>query len=449
MSASVGIANPRYHATRKLVRPCIRYIVRLNIPKSLLIALAVMGYVFFRSTSAFSEIISAVSVPEPSPESTRHYHSGNVLWVIATLWGFLLPALLFFTGLSGRLRDIARRLQSQWYFAFVIYLLLFSIINFVANLPLDYYAQFLRPHDYGLSSQTFGKWLSDALMGLGIGIVGGALFLWIPFLLVKRAARRWWLYTWFASIPIMIFITFVQPIWIDPLFNHFGPMQDKALETRILSLARRAGIDGANVYEVNKSVDTKTLNAYVTGIGTTTRIVLWDTILKELTPDEIAVTMGHEMGHYTLGHSWKFLISESLTLLVGLWFIHFSAGWILRRFGARAGVTELGDFASLPLLILIFGVALFALLPLVLVASRHFEHEADRFGLEITHDNHACAMTFVKFMRHDLAYPTPSPLIEFFRASHPSVSERIGFCNTYHPWLDGGAGQYSNYIKAP
>jgi STE24 endopeptidase len=423
--------------------------VRTKIPKKQLIALAVIGFAIVRSTPAFSEIISAVSLPQPSPESVRHYHSGNVLWIVATLWGFALPALIFFTGLSGHLRDMARRLQRHWYFAFIIYFVFFAIIYFLANLPLDYYSDFLRPHDYGLSSQTFGKWLSDALVSLGISLIGGAVFLWIPFLLLKRAAKRWWLYTWFASIPIMVFIRFVQPVWVDPLFNHFGPMQDKVLETRILSLARRAGIDGANVYEVNKSVDTKTLNAYVTGIGKTARIVLWDTILKELTADEVAVTMGHEMGHYTLGHRWKLLVFESLTLLAGLWFIHLSAGWILGRFVTRAGVAELADFASLPLLILIFSLVLFVLWPPLLAVSRHFEHEADRFGLEITHDNHSCAMIFVKFMRHDLAYPTPSPFFEFFRASHPSVSERIDFCNTYHPWIDGGHGRYSNYIGAP
>jgi STE24 endopeptidase len=420
----------------------------IKIPKSLLIFLAVMVFALASSVPAFSQVIPAVTVPEPSPESTRHYHSGNVLWIVATLWGFALPALIFFTGLSGRVRDAAKRLQKRWYLAFIIYFALFAILYFLANLPLDYYADFIRPHEYGLSSQTFGKWLSDALVSLGISLIGGALFLWIPFLLLKYAAKRWWLYTWFASIPIMVFTAFVEPIWIDPLFNHFGPMQDKVLESRILSLAHRAGINGSNVYEVNKSVDTNTLNAYVTGIGGTTRIVLWDTILKELTPDEVAVTMGHEMGHYVLGHRGKMLVAESLTLLAGLCFIHLSAAWILRRFGSRTGVTELGDFASLPLLILIFSLVLFVLWPPLLAVSRHFEHEADRFGLEITHDNHACAVTFVKFMRHDLAYPTPAPFFELLRASHPSVSERIGFCNTYHPWLDGGAGRYSNYIGA-
>jgi STE24 endopeptidase len=422
--------------------------MHLKNPKSLLIFLAVTVFALASSVPAFSAVIPAVTVPEPSPESTRHYHSGNVLWIVATLWGFALPALIFFTGLSGRLRDAATRLQKRWYFAFIIYFALFAILYFLANLPLDYFADFIRPHGYGLSSQRFGKWLSDALVSFGISLIGGALFLWIPFLLLKYAAKRWWLYTWFASIPIMVFISYVEPIWIDPLFNHFGPMQDKVLESRILSLAHRAGINGSNVYEVNKSVDTNTLNAYVTGIGGTTRIVLWDTILKELTPDEVAVTMGHEMGHYVLGHRWKMLVVESSTLLVGLYCIRLSAAWILRRFGTRTGVTELGDFASLPLLMLIFSLVLFVLWPPLLAVSRHFEHEADRFGLEITHDNHACAVTFVKFMRHDLAYPTPAPLFELLRASHPSVSERIGFCNTYHPWLDGGAGRYSNYIGA-
>jgi len=423
--------------------------LRLKSRKTSLIILAVLAWACVRSSPALSEVISALSVPPPSPQSTRYYHSGNVLWIFATLWGFALPALIFFSGFSALLRDAARRLQKRWYFALLIYLACFAGVYFLANLPLDYFSDFVRPHEYGLSEQTFGKWASDELIGLGINLVGGALFLWIPFLLLKRATKRWWLYTWFISIPIMVVLAFVQPIWIDPLFNHFGPMQDKVLETRILGLAHRAGINGANVYEVNKSIDTKTLNAYVTGIGGTTRIVLWDTILKELTPDEITVTTGHEMGHYILGHSWKGLVFECLTLLVGLWFIHFSAGRVLGRFGARARVTELGDFASLPLLILIFSVVLFVLWPPLMVVNRHFEHEADRFALEITHDNHACATTFIKFMRHDLAYPTPSPFFEFLRAGHPSVSDRIGFCNTYHPWLDGGVGRYSSNISGP
>jgi len=388
-----------------------------------------------------------VPIPAPSPQAVRYYHSGIVLWIAGTVWGLLVPALIFFSGLSARLRDAAQRMHRRWYVSLVFYFGLLSVLMFVVNLPLDYYSEFVRPHEYGLSSQALGKWWKDGFIGLALEIIGGALFLWIPFLLIKRAPRRWWLYTWVAGIPIMVVIAFVEPIWIEPLFNHFGPMQDKVLETRILALANRAGIEGAHVYEVDKSVDTNELNGYVTGIGNTKRIVLWDTLLKEFTPDEVAMVMGHEMGHYTLGHVWKGLLIAIGVLLVGLWLVQASVGGILTRFGARTGVHAMGDVATLPLFMLIFGVALFVLTPPLLAVSRHFEHEADRFGLEITHDNHACAMIFVKFVKHDLAYPVPSPLMEYLRASHPSLGERIDFCNRYHPWLENRAERYAPYFK--
>src|SRR6185369_8151435 len=140
----------------------------------------------------------------------------------------------------------------------------------------------------------------------------------------------------------------VAPVWIAPLFNKFEPMHDKALETRILALADRAGIEGSRVFEVNKSVDTKTLNAYVAGLWQTKRIVLWDTIIARMDDRQLLFVMGHEMGHYVLG-----------------------------------------DIASLPLLLLVTGVFSLVITPAQFAFSRHIEHEADRFGLEITQTNHS------------------------------------------------------------
>jgi STE24 endopeptidase len=399
-----------------------------------------------QSAAETSSAVAPVSLPEPSLQATRRYHSGNVLWVIATLWGLVVPALIFFTGLSARVRDLARGRRRSGYPTLVIYVVVLTCIVFLANLPLDYYTDFVWVHDYGLSSQAFAKWFQDELINLVIDLIGGALFLWIPFLLLRRAPRRWWLYSWLASIPIMILIMFVRPIWIDPLFNQFAPLHDRAVEARITKLASRAGIQGAAIYEVNKSVDTNLLNAYVTGIGDTRRIVLWDTTLKALTPDEIGLFMSHEMGHYALSHAWKELAVESFALLVGLGFVHISSGWVLWRSGARTGVYERGDVASLPLLMLVFNVAFFVLTPPLLAVYRHFEREADRFALEMTHDNHNCGTLAVKYMKHDLAYPTPSPVAVFFRSSHPPLGERLEFCNTYHPWLEGREERYSRYF---
>lgn len=388
-----------------------------------------------------------VPIPVPTPEAVRYYESGNTLWIISTLWGFIVPGLIFFSGLSAKLREWSKRAGKYWYPTLVLYFVLFTLLTSLLDLPLEYYVTFVRPHDYGLSSQLFGKWLQDELIGLMLGLVVGSLLLWIPYLLLKKSPKRWWLYTWLVSLPIIVFFAFVEPIWVEPLFNHFGAMQDKALETQILDLAHRAGIEGANVYEVNKSVDTNELNAYATGIGDTKRIVLWDTIIKQFTPDELLMVMGHEMGHYVLSHVWKGIFFASLFLLAGLYLVHRTSGWILSRFGVRTGVAELGDVASLPMLILVVGIFAFVTQPAQMAFSRHLEHEADRFGLEITHLNHACGTAFTKFVEHDLSYPTPGPLYKLWRSSHPPLGERIEFCNSYHPWTEGKPGEYTGYFQ--
>lgn len=390
--------------------------------------------------------VAPVAVPEPSAKAVRYYRTGNFVWIVATLWGLLVPALILFSGFSTRMRRWAQRLGRYWYFTLAIYFILFMVVTTALDLPLDFYTGFMRPHEYGLSSQALPKWIHDELIGFGLGLMGGAMFLWIPYLLLRRSPRRWWFYTWLASIPLMLFLAFVQPIWIAPLFNHFGPMQDKALESRILAEAHRAGIKSARVFEVDKSADTNELNAYVTGIGGSTRIVLWDTIIKRLDPNQLLFVLGHEMGHYVLGHVWRGLILGSLFLLTGLWLVQRTAGWALRRFGTRFGFSELGDVASLPLLMLIFGIFAFVLTPASLAYSRHQEHEADRFGLEITHDNHACATAFVALTEHDLGYPRPGALYKFWRSTHPPLGERIDFCNRYHPWLQGEPGKYARYF---
>src|SRR5262249_43361738 len=160
--------------------------------------------------------------------------------------------------------DLAKTIGRKWYFTIVVYFVLFSALSFLLDLPLSYYQDFVREHAFGLSNQSFGKWFGDNLKGLMVGCIGAALFLWIPYWLLKKSPKRWWLYTGLAVIPFLFFVVLISPIWIDPLFNKFGPMKDEALEARILALADRAGIEGSRVYEVEKSVDTKKLNAYVT-----------------------------------------------------------------------------------------------------------------------------------------------------------------------------------------
>ena len=188
--------------------------------------------------------------------------------------------------------------------------------------------------------------------------------------MLARSPRRWWLWTGALSLPFFLLAALVAPIWIAPLFNKFGPMKDKALESQVLALAERAGVEGARVFEVDKSVDTKKVNAYVTGVGQTKRVVLWDTLLGRLTPKQTLFVVGHELGHYVLHHVWVGIVLSTCLTMLGLWGAHRLSGLLLARFSGRFGFDRLADPASLPLLMLLLSLFSFVMTPPSLALSR-------------------------------------------------------------------------------
>ena len=388
-----------------------------------------------------------VEVPPASDKAMAYYRSGNVLWVINLIWSIALLVLILATGFSATVRDWSRRIGRRWFFTLVIYWVLFNLITTVADLPRAYYEEFVRQHAYGLSNQTLSKWWADTLKSFAVSCIVGALVLWVPYLLLRKSPRRWWLYTGLAMIPFIVVGNLVAPIWIAPLFNKFAPMRDKTLEAQILSMADRAGIEGSRVFEVNKSVDTKTLNAYVAGMLGTQRIVLWDTIIKRMTERELLFVMGHEMGHYVLGHIWYGVAFSSLLIIASLYAAYRTAGAVLARWGARFGFTTLADIASLPLLLLLVSVFSLIVTPLSLAFTRHVEHEADRFGLEITQTSHSAGTAFVKLQEDALANPRPGLLFKLWREGHPPLGERIDFVTEYHPWRDGQPLVYGDRFR--
>jgi Zn-dependent protease with chaperone function len=380
-----------------------------------------------------------VAVPEPSEKALQFYRGNNALWAFNQAWAILVAGGLAFSGLSARLRDLARRVGGSWFLTIGIYVILYLAVIFAINLPLSFYQGFIRLHAYGLSNQTLGKWLHDAAVRLGVAMAVGFALTWVPYGLMARSPRWWWLYMGLLSVPFLFVTMLVTPLWIDPLFNTFGPMKDKALERQILDLAARAGIEGSRVFEVEKSVDTKAMNAYVTGVFGSKRIVLWDTLLAKLDPPEVLTVMGHEMGHYVLGHVVRSILLGSLVILAGLFFVDRAGRWLIARHGPRLGFDRLSDIASVPLVLMLLQVSSLFLGPVALAYSRYQEHEADRFALELTHANHSAAMADAKMQAENLGNPRPDLFYTIFRASHPSIGERIDFSNSYHPWRMGSA----------
>jgi STE24 endopeptidase len=388
-----------------------------------------------------------VAVPEAGEKALAYYHSGNVLWIVDLVWGLLIPCIFLFTGFSARIRNWAQFIGRKWFFVVAGYLVIFTLINFIIDLPLSYYEEFVREHSFGLSNQTLAKWFGDTIKGTLIGLIGGVLFLWVPYLFLKKYPRRWWLFTSILSVPFLLFVMLISPVWIDPLFNRFGPMQNKKLESEILALADRAGIEGSRVYEVDKSVDTNAVNAYVTGFMGTKRIVLWDTILAKLNDREVLVVMGHEMGHYAMNHVIKGIIFSFFLILLTLYLAYRLSNTLIAKFRDWFGFDQLSDIASLPLLLLMVSVFSFLMSPVALAFSRYQEHEADRFTLELTRDNHDAATAFVKLQQENLGVPRPGWLHKIWRESHPSIGDRIDFCNEYKPWKTGQPLHYGDLFK--
>ncbi len=388
-----------------------------------------------------------VAVPEPTPLAIRYYRSGNIVWGIGTALSLLIPAILLFTGFSARLRTAAFRLGRRWYWSLAIYAGLFTVTTALLSLPFAYYQGYVRQHAYGLSNQTLEKWTGDWLKGVGLGAVGLALVLWIPYLLLRRSPKRWWLYAGLSTLPVATFLLVISPVWIDPLFNKFGPLENKALEQRILALAERAGIPGSRVYQVNKSVDTKAVNAYVTGMGGTKRIVLWDTLLDQLNPDQVAFVVAHEMGHFVLRHVLTLIAVATILAVISFYVIHRVAGRLIGRYAPRFRFDALADPASLPLLILLGTAVSLVATPLVLAFNRYQEREADRFALELTRDNRAAATSFVRLQEKNLAVPRPGWLYLMWRGSHPPLAERVDLANRYRPWETGEALRYRKSFR--
>ena len=385
-----------------------------------------------------------VVVPTPSEKAMSWYRSGNVLWLVGMLWGLLVPGVIVFGGYSARLRDwFAQRLSKPW-LALLGFLVGYAALTFVIDLPLDYYRGFVRPHAYDLSQQSAGKWFGDQLKGLALATIGLCLFVPGTLWFVRKSPERWWIWTSMVAVPIAFLLLMLTPVFISPLFNDFGPMKDAGLEAEILALAERAGIEGSRVFEVEKSVDTKTVNAYVTGFWSTKRIVLWDTIIAKLARDELLVVMGHEMGHYVLGHVRNSMLLACVTIPGSLWLFHVAAKRVIARYRERLGFDSLADVAALPLFLVLVGVFGFVGIPLSNVYSRWQEHESDRFALEITHDNLGCAKAFAKLQQSNLGNPRPGWFYVLWRASHPTLGDRIDFCNEYRPWETGEAQRYAD-----
>ncbi|MEW9670701.1 M48 family metallopeptidase [Ammoniphilus sp. 3BR4] len=400
-----------------------------------LYGLLIGWYLLHTPSSLPAEWIGGPSDPatfmnkEQMEQSISYSRIKNIVFFIGgpLEWGIYL--LILGLGLTAAYKKWAEKIKGS-FFQVVIFAFLLSLTTSLFHFPQDYFMFELR-HEYGMTNEPFSSWMADKLKSFGLSVILMSPVVWILYQIVRKSPRRWWLWCWIASIPIALFFMYVQPIVLDPIFHEFSPLKDERLKEDILKLAEQADVPVDQVYEVDMSKKTNSLNAYVNGIGDNTRIVLWDTTLQKLKQDEILFIMAHEIGHYVLHHMIWLLIGTIFMILAALYVIYLLLEWSIRRFGQSWGIDRVGDIASLPLFLLLLSILSFLSMPVQNAVSRQYEHAADVYAMEMMKDPDAAVRTFQRLAVEGLSEVNPPPLVKYFLYGHPTLHERILFVKDY------------------
>jgi Zn-dependent protease with chaperone function len=373
--------------------------------------------------------------PEQLHKSEGLHRTSLVLSLASTILGIAVLVALIAFRFAPKLQRVVESISKRRFVQVIIFVPALLLTLSFFDLPLSIYGHHISLA-YGLSIQGWGSWLADWAKAELLILIFAAFTLWGLYTLIRRAPRRWWFYAWLLTLPIMAAMVFVSPVIIDPLFNRFEPLANTnpELTTQLRRLAHSSGLDipESRIFLMHASDKVTTYNAYVTGFGATKRIVVWDNTARDLTLPQTLFVFGHEMGHYVLHHIYLGLAYSALLLFAGFFLAQRLAQSALTRFGLRWQIRALGDWSSLPLLLLLASFLSFFGEPLASSFSRWEEHQADVYGLAITQATtpnpaQVAAQTFQLLGEKSYSYPDPSPLLVFWSYSHPPIAERIRF----------------------
>jgi Zn-dependent protease with chaperone function len=403
------------------------------------------------TATAQSPKVTAYTLPPDLYKKARQRSRINFhLALIGFVYGLLVLWLILRWRLAPKYRDWAEKFSARPFLQAIVFAPLLLLTLAGLTLPLDIYGEMVEKQ-FGISVQGWGSWGWDWIKGEIISLIIGTILIWLLYIVIRHSPRRWWFYFWLISMPIGIFLFFIGPWVIDPLFHKFEPLQQKdpALTAALEQMVQRAGqsIPPDRMYWMGAAEKTTGLNAYVTGFGASKRIVVWDTTIAKMNTPQIVFVAGHEMGHYVLQHIPKGLTFFAVLLLILFYIGYRSVGWVLATWGPSWGIRGLQDWASLPVLFFLLTLFLFIVNPIASGVSRYLEHQADQYGLEVTHgltpdSGQVAAQAFQILGEVDLGDPDPNPVQVFLFYDHPTIPDRIRFSLTYDPWANGGHGEF-------
>ena len=356
-------------------------------------------------------------------KSNSYFEGGYWLILWAALVGVLVDLLILKSRFSARFRDWAERVTSRIWLQPALYALPYVLAGFLLTLPWTIYTGFFREQQYGLLNQSFGAWFGEQMIGLLISLIIVPLLIMAIFAVIRRAPKTWWIWGT-GVIAIFLFIgMLLGPVFISPLFNDYNDMEEGPMRDRIVAMAAQYDIPADHIYVFDQSKQHKRISANVSGIGPTIRISLNDNLLERTDPEEVAAVMGHELGHYVLGHTWRTVFILTLIMAFGLFIVARFAPRLIERHGAKWGVRNISDPAAIPLLSLILTLYFFAATPAFNSLIRINESDADRFGLDTAKEPDGFAKVAMRLSEYRKIEPGPVEEMLFF--DHPSGATRV------------------------
>jgi len=389
------------------------------------------------ATKAYLDRLSPATVARANA-----YFEGGY-WLL--LWNYLvwvaIAAILLSGRRSARMRDWAQKVGRVAFFRDAIYGALFAIAGFVIRLPLTIYEGFVREHQYGMATQTFGPWFGEQLIGLGVSVIFAAIAVGVLYAAIRRAGENWWPWGTGVTLALAIIVLLAAPVWIDPLFNTYKPVQNPEIKAAVLAMAKADGVPVDNVYQFDASRQTTRVSANVSGIFGTAAVRLNDNLLRASLP-EIRAVMGHELGHYVLNHAYKGIVEFGVIFMAGFLFAQWAMKRLLARFGERFSLQAVADVASLPMLSAVFATFIFLATPITNTVIRTQEIEADRFGFNLAREPLGAAESYLKLTEY--RKPDPGPIEEFVFFDHPSTRFRIHDAMRWREAITSGETGCSN-----
>jgi len=361
--------------------------------------------------------------PDTLAKISDYTVENSQLGLIESLVDNMVLIVFLFWGILGVYDEWIASLTGSFLLNGVLFFLVLLIAQTIMGIPFSLYRNFRIEKKYGFNTMTVKLWTTDLVKGLAIGAVISTLVVLGALWLVTASPAFWWFWVWLFFLAVGIFMMYLSPTLIQPLFFKFEPIKVEGLEERIRTLMEKAGLKVSRVFQVDASRRSRHSNAYFTGIGKVKRIVLFDTLLELMNQDEVLAVLAHEVGHWKKKHVLKHIIMTEVMAFCGI----LAAFWLLRGNGLpnMLGLVTASFYAKALIMGFLFSLVSFPLTPLFSWLSRRGERESDRFAADLTGGTGAMASALVKLSKENLANLHPHPLYAAFYYSHPPVVERI------------------------